>query len=164
MSETSEKHPVARSKAGYAVGLGLLVLAAIIWFDTARMQVPPNYSAYGPQIFPYLSIVALVVAALFLLWQTWAGRPGAVKPESDESDWTGVIAISAGLLSQAVLIERLGFVISAAILFFLVAWGFRSRKYLRDAGIAIILSLVTYLVFTRLLNLQLPPGIFKGVF
>ena len=164
MSETHEKHPVARSKAGYAVGLGLLVLAGIIWFDTARMQVPPNYSAYGPQIFPYLSIVALVGVAVFLLWQTWAGRPDAVKPESDESDWTGVIAISAGLLSQAVLIEHLGFIISAAILFFLVAWGFRSRKYLRDAIVAIVLSLVTYLVFTRLLDLQLPPGIFKGVF
>lgn len=164
MSGAHQHHPVARSKAGYAVGLGFLVLAGIIWFDTARMQVPPNYSAYGPQIFPYLSIAALVAAALYLLWQTWAGRPDAVKPESDESDWTGVVAISAGLLSQAVLIEPLGFVISAAILFFLVAWGFRSRKYLRDIVVAIILSVVTYLVFTRLLDLQLPAGIFKGVF
>lgn len=139
-------------------------MAGIIWFDTDRMQVPPNYSAYGPQIFPYLSIAALVAVALYMLWQTWAGRPDAVKPESDESDWTAVIAISVGLLSQVFLIERLGFVISAAILFFAVAWGFRSRKWLRDAIVAIILSLVTYLVFTRLLNLQLPPGIFKGVF
>jgi putative tricarboxylic transport membrane protein len=163
MSETSQQPTSAKSKAGYAVGFGLLVLAGIIWFDTARMQVPPNYSAYGPQIFPYLSIVALVAAAVFLLWQTWAGRPGAVKPESGDSDWTAVIAISAGLLSQAVLIERLGFVISAAILFFLVAWGFRSRKYLRDAIVAIVLSVATYLVFTQLLDLQLPPGIFKGV-
>lgn len=139
-------------------------MAGIIWFDTDRMQVPPNYSAYGPQIFPYLSIAALVAVALYMLWQTWAGRPDAVKPESDESDWTAVIAISVGLLSQVFLIERLGFVISAAILFFAVAWGFRSRKWLRDAVVAIILSLATYLVFTRLLNLQLPPGIFKGVF
>ena len=139
-------------------------MAGIIWFDTDRMQVPPNYSAYGPQIFPYLAIAALIAVALYMLWQTWAGRPDAVKPESDESDWTAVIAISVGLLSQVFLIERLGFVISAAILFFAVAWGFRSRKWLRDAIVAIILSLVTYLVFTRLLNLQLPPGIFKGVF
>jgi putative tricarboxylic transport membrane protein len=164
MSETSQHPPRTRSKAGYAVGLGLLVMAGIIWFDTDRMQVPPNYSAYGPQIFPYLAIAALIAVALYMLWQTWAGRPDAVKPESDESDWTAVIAISVGLLSQVFLIERLGFVISAAILFFAVAWGFRSRKWLRDAIVAIILSLVTYLVFTRLLNLQLPPGIFKGVF
>lgn len=164
MSETSQQTPSTKSRAGYAVGLGFLVLAAIIWFDTARMQVPPNYSAYGPQIFPYLSIAALIAVALYLLWQTWAARPDAVKPESEASDWTGVIAISVGLLSQAILIERLGFVISAAILFFLVAWGFRSRKWLRDAIVAIILSVATYLVFTRLLNLQLPPGIFKGVF
>jgi putative tricarboxylic transport membrane protein len=164
MSGTGEKHPVARSKAGYAVGLGLIALAGIIWFDTARMQVPPNYSAYGPQIFPYISIVALVAVALYLLWQTAVGKPDAVKPEADRSDWLGVIAISVGLLSQVFLIETLGFVISAAILFFAVAWGFRSRKWVRDAIVAIVLSLVTYLVFTKLLNLQLPPGIFKGVF
>jgi len=164
MSETSQKTPNTRSKAGYAVGLGLLVLAAVIWFDASAMQVPPNYSAYGPQIFPYLSIVALIAVALYLLWQTATGNSDAVKPESEHSDWTAVIAISAGLLSQVFLIERLGFVISAAILFFAVAWGFRSRKWLRDAIVAIILSLATYLVFTRLLNLQLPPGIFKGMF
>ena len=56
------------------------MLAGIIWFDTGRMQVPPNYSAYGPQIFPYIAVVALIALALFLLWQTWAGRPDAVKP------------------------------------------------------------------------------------
>jgi putative tricarboxylic transport membrane protein len=164
MSETGQNRPNTRSRAGYAVGLGFLVLAAIIWFDTARMQVPPNYSAYGPQIFPYLSIVALIAVALFILWQTARGDSDAVKPESDRSDWTAVIAISAGLLSQVFLIERFGFVVSAAILFFAVAWGFRSRKWLRDAIVAIVLSLATYLVFTRLLNLQLPPGIFKGMF
>lgn len=163
MSGTTQHTPHAKSKAGYVIGLGLIVLAGIIWFDTARMQVPPNYSAYGPQIFPYIAVIALVALALFLLWQTAAGRPGAVKPESGESDWLGVIAITVGLLSQYFLIESLGFVLSAAFLFFAVAYGFRSRRYLRDAIVAIVLSLVTYLIFTRLLNLQLPPGIFKGV-
>jgi putative tricarboxylic transport membrane protein len=163
MSGTSEQHPVAKSKAGYAVGLGLLALAGIIWFDTGRMQVPPNYSAYGPQIFPYIAVVALIALALFLLWQTATGRPDAVKPEAEHSDWLAVIAISVGLLSQYFLIETLGFVLSAAFLFFAVAWGFRSRRYLRDAIVAIVLSLLTYLVFTKLLNLPLPPGIFKGV-
>jgi putative tricarboxylic transport membrane protein len=163
MSGTSLHTQHTKSKAGYAIGLGLIVLAAIIWFDTERMQVPPNYSAYGPQIFPYISVVALVALALYLLWQTATGKPDAVKPEAEHSDWLGVVAITVGLLSQYFLIETLGFVLSAAFLFFAVAWGFRSRRYLRDAVVAIGLSLVTYLIFTKLLNLQLPPGIFKGL-
>jgi putative tricarboxylic transport membrane protein len=163
MSGTGQHTTHTKSKAGYAIGLGLIVLAGIIWFDTRRMQVPPNYSAYGPQIFPYISVVALIALALFLLWQTAAKRPDAVKPEAGHSDWLGVTAITVGLLSQYFLIETLGFVLSAAFLFFAVAWGFRSRRYLRDAIVALVLSLLTYLTFTKLLNLQLPPGIFKGV-
>lgn len=164
MSETGQQSPHAQSKAGYAVGLGLIALAAVILFDTRRMQVAPHYSAYGPQIFPYIAVVALVACALYFLWQTATGRLDAIRADADKPDWSGVIFISAGLLSQAFLIETLGFVISAAILFFAVAWGFRSGKPLRDAIVAVILSLVTYLVFTQLLNLQLPPGIFKGIF
>jgi putative tricarboxylic transport membrane protein len=154
----------AGSKAGYFVGLGLLLLAAVIGFDAARMQVAPQYSSYGPQIFPYIAMGALAVAGLYFLWQTATCRPDAIREDSEKADWTGVIGISAGLLAQVFLIERLGFVISAAILFFCVAWGFRSRKPLRDAVVAILLSTTTYLVFTQLLNLQLPPGIFKGMF
>lgn len=163
MSEPGTQAPATTSKAGYAVGLGLIALAAVIGIDAARMQVPPNYAAFGPQIFPYLSVVALIATGLFFLWQTATGKANAIKPESEHSDWRAVIAISAGLLLQVVLIEPAGFVISAAILFFAVAWGFNSRKPLRDAVVAIALSLATYLVFTRLLNLQLPPGIFKGL-
>lgn len=163
MRVTDEATPGKRSRAGYPIGLGLLALAGVILFDTARMQVPPNYSAYGPQVFPYLSIAALAGVALYLIWQTATGKADAVKPEAGASDWLGVLAITAGLLSQVFLIETLGFVISAAVLFFAVAWGFRSRRWLRDAIVAILLSLATYLVFTRLLNLQLPPGIFKGI-
>lgn len=153
----------AGPKAGYAVGLGLIALAAVIAYDAARMQVPPHYSAFGPQIFPYISVAVLVATGLFFLWQTAAGRPDAVRADTDQTEWRGIVGISVGLLAQFYLIERLGFVISAALLFFAVAWSFRSRRPLRDAIVAILLSLVTYLVFTRLLNLQLPPGILRSV-
>lgn len=153
----------ARPKAGYAIGLGLIVLAAVIAYDAANMQVPPHYAAYGPQIFPYISVVALLGCAAFFLWQTATGRAAAVHADTDRPEWMGIVAISVGLLAQVLLLEPLGFVISAAFLFYAVAWGFNSRRYARDAIVAIVLSLATYLVFTRLLNLQLPPGILRGM-
>lgn len=154
----------ATPKAGLAVGLGLILLAAVIGFDTAGMQVPPTYARVGPQIFPYLAAIALAACGLFFIWQVFAGGKDAIAPDSTAADWVAVIAISAGLLLQVVLIQRFGFIISAALLFFAVAWGFRSKRPLRDAIVAVLLSLVVYFVFTRLLNLQLPAGIFKGVF
>ena len=43
------------------------------------------------------------------------------------------------------------------------ATAFGSRRYLRDLGMALIVSATAYFVFTKLLNLQLPAGIFRGL-
>jgi putative tricarboxylic transport membrane protein len=61
------------------------------------------------------------------------------------------------------LFEIAGFVPTAAILFFSVAFGFGSRRYLRDILIGVALSLVAYVGFVHALGLRLPAGILEGV-
>ena len=153
-----------RSGAGLVVGLGFLVLSAVVAYDTAVMRVPPTYAKVGPQVFPYLTALALAVLGAFFIFQARARKKEALHPDTTATDWAALAAISAGLLLQALVIEYLGFILSAALLFVLVAWGFGSRKIARDGAIAIILTVLVYVGFTRFLNLQLPPGIFKGLF
>jgi putative tricarboxylic transport membrane protein len=150
------------SKAGLIAGLGLLALAILIAIDTARMQVPPTYAKIGPQVFPYLGSAAMAGAGGFFLAEALLRRPMALRPDATETDWNALAAISLGFLAQILLIERLGFILSSATLFLAVAWGFGSRRTARDGAIAFILSAVVYLVFTRLLNLQLPAGPVTG--
>jgi putative tricarboxylic transport membrane protein len=78
-------------------------------------------------------------------------------------DWMPLAAIGIGLIQQILLFEFLGFVPTAAILFFCVAFGFGSRRYLRDIFIAIALSVVAYVGFVHALGLHLPAGILGGV-
>ncbi|HKP24606.1 MAG TPA: tripartite tricarboxylate transporter TctB family protein, partial [Dongiaceae bacterium] len=66
-------------------------------------------------------------------------------------------------IQQILLFEFLGFVPTAAILFFCVSFGFGSRRYLRDAIIAIALAVVAYVGFVHALGLHLPAGILGGV-
>jgi putative tricarboxylic transport membrane protein len=56
-----------------------------------------------------------------------------------------------------------GFVVASAALFFMVAYAFGSRRYLRDGISAVVLALVVYVGFTRGLGLTLPPGILEGI-
>lgn len=49
------------------------------------------------------------------------------------------------------------------MLFLAVAMGFGSRHYVRDVIVALLLSTAAYFTFTKLLNLQLPSGIFGGL-
>lgn len=149
--------------AGLAIGLGLVALALLVMFDTARMQVAPTYAKVGPQVFPYLTAMALLLAGGYFAVLTLRGAPDALRAEPGPTTMTGVMAISAGLILQILLIEQLGFVLSAALLFICVAWGFGSTRYIRDAVVGILLSLAAYVVFTRFLDLRLPAGILKGL-
>ena len=56
-------------------------------------------------------------------------------------------------------VETLGYVIVSSIVFWLTAWAVGARGIVRTAVIAIVLSLVVYLAFTRLLDISLPAGI-----
>jgi putative tricarboxylic transport membrane protein len=56
-------------------------------------------------------------------------------------------------------VEPLGYVIVSSIVFWLTAWAVGARHVLRSAVIAVVLSLVVYLAFTRLLDITLPAGV-----
>jgi putative tricarboxylic transport membrane protein len=74
-----------------------------------------------------------------------------------------VLLLIAAYLVNAALIERLGWPISGALLFWGAAYALGSRHFLRDPLIAFGLSFLTYFVFARQLGIGLPPGILEGI-
>lgn len=149
-----------RSLAGLLIGLGLIAVAAVIASDAMHMRVPPVHAKVGPRVFPYLVSCGLAVSGAAIAWQAWSR---SFLVEAQDTDWGAVAIIAAGLVLQINLLKPLGFVPAAIILFMTVAFAFGSRRLLRDGAVALILAVVTYLAFTRLLGLQLPAGILKGV-
>ena len=67
--------------------------------------------------------------------------------------------MALGIVLNVVLLERVGFVIAAAVLFWLTARAFDARHPARDALFALIVSIASYALFARVLQLQLPSGI-----
>jgi len=61
------------------------------------------------------------------------------------------------------LLERAGFIFTAAVLFWLVARAFESTRPWRDAVAGVLLSVFVYVVFTRGLGLVLPGGLLEGL-
>lgn len=84
-------------------------------------------------------------------------------PDTERADWRAVAIICAGFVIEIVLLKPLGFVLASTILFTAVSFAFGSRKIVRDVIIALVLSAAVYLLFTKMLNLQLPAGILKGL-
>ena len=149
------------SVAGVLIGLGLVALAAIMGYDAANMRVPPVHAKVGPRVFPVLVSIGLALSGLALVWQARAKETGLVA--EGDSDWTAVAVIAAGLVVHMNILKPLGFIPAGMLLFMCVAFAFGSRRYLRDGIVAVIVTVVTYVVFTRFLGLQLPPGFLQGL-
>jgi putative tricarboxylic transport membrane protein len=152
------------SGAGLAIGFGLVVVGAVIFFDAALMRVPPTYARIGPQIFPYSFAFGLAVVGAYFAWNAWAPKARReIVAEGFDTDWRALLIIGLGLLIHLNILKPLGFVISGVFLFLCVTFAFGSRKFVRDGIVAVILALVSYIGFTHGLGLQLPPGILAGL-
>jgi putative tricarboxylic transport membrane protein len=152
--------------ANLAVALGVVLLGALVLWQTTEIRLTPVNSRVGPRVIPYIVGAGLVASGLWLAIDVLRGRIAEPSGGDDAedvdaslpTDWTTVGIIGAALLGYLVLIERAGFIISSALLFFGAAFGMGSRKVVRDIAIAVLLAVGAYVVFTRGLSLRLPKG------
>ena len=146
----------------------LLLLGLIVLFDTKRMVVPPGSGSVGPQVFPTIIGGFIVVVSLFLAFEVLRGNYG--QPEGTEfgeiktkTDFKTLGTVCASILTYPFLIESAGFVIASTVVFFGVGFAYGARKLIKNLLIAIIFALVVYLTFTKLLSVELPAGVLKGI-
>jgi putative tricarboxylic transport membrane protein len=146
----------------------VLVLAAVMAAGAAMLPMDKGYSIVGTRAFPLMVSTLLAVVGCGLLWQALRGDFTAIQDESTvekpqpgaDLRWQSAAWICGGLLLDALLIERMGFVAAATVLFALAARGFGSRRWARNIGIGVAISWPVYLAFTHGLNITLP-GLLK---
>jgi putative tricarboxylic transport membrane protein len=154
-----------------AVGAGLLLVALGLMAGASTVPGEAGYGGVGPNFLPWVVAVALALCGGLLVWEAASG--GFRHMEADNADtpphWLGFVWVSAGLLLNAMLITRLGFVLSCALCFALAAQGFkvverrvpaaiaaRARQMALDALIGMAIAAPVYWMFTKLLAINLP--------
>ncbi len=156
----------SRASPGFAwpetlIGLGLLGLAVLVWWQTRAIASSPIYAKVGPRIFPYLTAVGLGAMAVAMVVQ---GLRGGWQPDEERAvatDWRAVGFVAAGLLFNVLLIVPLGFTAASVVMFVLVAHGFGSRAPLRDAGIALVFALAAFFGFAKALGVNIGTGVIE---
>ncbi len=98
------------------------------------------------------------------------GEIRVVSPEDVAStsapaaiDWRTLGITVAGLAGFIVVLPVLGWILSAAALFWVISWAFGSRRPLLDIGVSVIVSSLVQLAFGAGLGLSLPAGILEGL-
>jgi putative tricarboxylic transport membrane protein len=153
--------------AELALALGVIILGAVVLWETRDIRITPMNSRIGPRVIPYIVGSGLVVVGIWFVVEILLGRTtnaggGEDSEDADPTlptDWATIGFIALSLVAYLLLVERAGFIIASSVLFFGAAFGMGSRKVLRDVALAIVLSAAVYLLFTRGLSLRLPEGV-----
>lgn len=138
-----------------------LVAGVVVLIDTARLTVPATANVVGPKAFPYAVGGFLVVVSCWLAAVILRGDLG--EPEDAEladaharTDWRAVLLVAGVIAAHAGLIEQIGYILAAALLFFGIAATLGARPLWKAGAISLVLATVTYIVFADLLGVSLP--------
>lgn len=143
--------------AELVIGLALLALAAVIFFDAQRVE-PGSLYGVGPSVAPTIVAGGLALLGLATVFAAWRPRADADAAEG-AIDRAAVVVIVAALAAMIALMTLGGgFILACTVLFAATAWAFGRRAPAADVAIGFVLALVVYAAFTRALTLSLPDG------
>jgi putative tricarboxylic transport membrane protein len=146
-----------------AIGLGVVAISAVLAVGAYRFPEEMGFVILGAHVYPYALAVFLGGVGLLLCYQAVTGGFRELADHEDESAKAlpggklGAAWVTAGLVGVAVLINLIGFVLAAGLLFVCSARGFGSRRPVRDLAIGIALTLPIYWLFNAGLGVSLPP-------
>ena len=156
----SDTPVVASSPAAPAV-LGVVIVAIgalLIW---QAWRIPGSLAPQGPRFLPAVVAVAWTLLGVAYLVGAVAALAGRRHQPAGErfDNLLRVVILLVVLVAYAYAIDPVGYLISTAVLFGLCAALLGSRNHVRDAVIAVVLTAATYFLFSRGMNIYLPPGL-----
>jgi putative tricarboxylic transport membrane protein len=149
------------------LGLGALVLAALLAWGASGIPSQAGYQGVGPNFLPWVVTVVLAVCGAWLVVEA---RTGGFRQMDEPSgapsgDWAAFAWVSAGVLAVALLITTVGFILACTLCFMLAVRGLRIaegkpagalRQSVLDFVTGFLIAAPAYWLFTKLLAINLP--------
>jgi putative tricarboxylic transport membrane protein len=159
VEEQAEVIPPASPLA--PVVFGVIVLAVGVVLLWQGWGVPGDLGPRGPRFMPViLAVLWVLLAAAYLAAAVTALVGRHIDTAAERLDHLPrVLALLVTLIAYAYAIEVVGYLISTAVLFAVSAAILGSRNHIRDAVIAVGLTIAVYFLFSRGLSIYLPMGV-----
>lgn len=149
------------------LSLALLLLGLVVLLDGVRQPEAKSASGIGAGFFPVIVGCVLMVVSILLVIEVLRGKRGEAEDADGDVDTSKLAAwqllLSAGAIVWFILtLELLGYILASAVTFWMIAFAMGSRRHVRSAVIAVLLSTAIYVLFTQVLRISLPGGILGG--
>jgi putative tricarboxylic transport membrane protein len=150
-----------------AIGIGALLLAALLAAGAVSIPSQAGYAGVGPNFLPWVVAAALALCGALLLLQALRGGWRALDAPSGaaRADWAPMLWIAAGIVANAALITTIGFILACTLCFVLAVRGLRrsegrpaggARQTLVDFVTGFLIAGPAFWLFTKLLGISLP--------
>lgn len=154
MSELQPQTKRRPDVAALVIALGLVVIAGVMLWDSARLADLGGYSGVGPASVPRVVAGCLIGLGVWTAIEALRGD----FPQPPPQRVAPVLWIVAGLAAQLLLLHVAGFSIATGVLFACTARAFGKRNLALTLPVGIALSFLVWVIFSQLLMLHLPPG------
>ena len=152
-----------RPAGALIVSAVLLIFGLFAIQQAATMEIIGD-STPGPDFFPYVIGVLLIVASLLLTSQWFRSKAEDHNVDSrTKVDWLSLGSSLVSFVAFIALLEPLGWLISATALFWLTSLSLGGKKHGTNLAIAILFSAVTQIIFSMGLGINLPAGFLGGL-
>ena len=144
------------------VAAGVLVVAGLALWQTLVIPKAALYAKVGPDVFPKIVTGFLFACGIGLVLDAFKGG-WAGDQDGTLTEWGSLGYVALGLLVNAALIEHIGFILASTIMFGLIARGFGSTQWMRDAAIGFALAIISFVGFDRVLGYKIGSGLIESL-
>ena len=134
-----------------------LIFSMLICIESYRLDIG-SFHAPGTGFFPFWVGMVFGALSLLLLVFTFV-REGKRAEISEKVRWRSIILVLASLFIYAVVLEKIGFVLSTLLFIGALLMIIERKKWHIVAIIALLSTLAFYIVFQVWLQSNLPKGI-----
>lgn len=143
-----------RKSGDIVVGLFFLAIGIVFMIGAIKLQVGVPTEPH-PGFFPFIDGIILIVLSALFLFQAWGGRAGESQAFGKMG---GPVLVVLTLILYVATLETLGYIITTTILSAVVLKVMETKPRVLVL-VSLILAVVSYLVFDRLLGVTLPRGL-----
>jgi putative tricarboxylic transport membrane protein len=143
-----------RKTGDIVVGLCFLAIGIAFAVNSVKLKIGVPTEPQ-PGFFPFIDGIILIALSVLFLFQAWRGKAGE-SPAFGKVGGPAIVVLT--LLLYVATLETLGYVVTTAILSAVVLRAMETKPRILLL-VSVILAVVSYLLFDRLLGVTLPPGL-----
>lgn len=164
------EHSFWTGRSGLIVPAIILGVGLFLVYGITQMEIAGDGELFGPQAFPWIAAVACFIVAALLtvqilrtpeLPESMLTEDGSVR-EGTHSNWPATLGAVGTFIGFALILETVGWIIAAALVFWGLTVSMGNRRYLFNLLVGLAMSSILQLVFSGLLGLNLPSGVMGG--